>query len=160
MKRNLSALYDVFGYLCLIVAGVIFVVFINGSKAVYLGASPQAQIAPRPAGAALPSNGEPVLTVDVVKSGYQKDIGDCIGAINYLPINGLVAEHNYCGGDRYHRLYVGDKVRLTGEIEGVFEVVEIYDSVKGSIDYKPGYHLQTSLDTVGNVRLWRLNKVQ
>lgn len=93
----------------------------------------------------------------VVASGYQGEIDACIGMIDYGGRGQLFAEHNYCGGNRYHELQVGSTVELTGTHSGTYTVTEIWDSYAGApwdvLGNDP--HLQTSL-TGGAVRLWRL----
>lgn len=118
---------------------------------------PDTPVAEQPAA---PNPDEPELTVDVVSGGGQAEVDACIGAINYWTGESyVISEHNYCGGDRYHQLEVGDTVRLTGQYNGVYRVVKIYDSYAGSFEYDwQALHLQTSLGG-GAVRLWQIKKI-
>lgn len=123
--------------------------------ALIAGTAPAPEPATEPETEAVLSAG-PELTVYVAGAGDQGDIDACIGAIDHLGEGLTLGEHNYCGGDRYHVLDVGDTVALTGAYDATCTVSRIYDSHVGSTDYDTALHLQTSLGG-GAVRLWRID---
>lgn len=101
------------------------------------------------------------LVIEVNLTGGQDVIDECKGAVNYENFN-HIAEHNYCGGDRYNSLAVGDLVTLKGSAitkPGTYVVKDVLESTAGTPVPKPNpYNLQTSV-TDSIVRVWVLGEV-
>lgn len=99
------------------------------------------------------------MTIHVPLSGGQRQIDRCAGPV--LMYGYIVAQHNYCGGTRFHNAKMGSYIKLTGKVNGVYKVTKIKDARVG--DPAPVYGdvmLQTCAGPRNNVRLWGLTKVR
>ena len=107
-----------------------------------------------------PKSREP-LVIEVNLTGGQDVIDQCKGAVNFENYN-HIAEHNYCGGDRYNSLAVGDLVTLKGTAiskPGTYVVKDVLESTIGTpVPVPDPYNLQTSV-TDNIVRVWILEEV-
>ena len=101
------------------------------------------------------------LVIEVNLTGGQDVIDACKGAVNFENFN-HIAEHNYCGGDRYNSLAVGDLVTLKGTAitkPGTYVVKDVLESIAGTpVPIPNPYNLQTSV-TDNIVRVWILGEV-
>lgn len=101
------------------------------------------------------------MTVNVNLSGGQSVIDQCRGPVMYYEI--IIAEHDYCGGERYKSLRVGDIVQLSGSQVngGLYRVAYIENARVGSSSsytVPEFYALQTSTGG-GSVRLWHIKPI-
>lgn len=99
---------------------------------------------------------KPRLTVVVNIAGGQREIDQCRGPVLFSDF--LIAEHDYCGGQRYKKLVPGDIVRVTGSkvVSGLYAVDHTQMGRVGQpIDYPKSYAMQTSMGG-GRVKLWHL----